>query len=409
MSIEWIQYNERVVGQNHPTLTDTINRPLRGFLLALGVDPEADTFDFLTQAVADLLYAPLASPAFTGTPTAPTAAPGTNNTQLATTEYVDLAVAGAAAGGDLDDLDDVDTSGVANGDVLGFDSGDSTWKPVQRLSQAQADALYSALGHTHAFASLTSIPTTLAGYGITDAYTKAVIDAALALLAPLASPALTGNPTAPTQAPGDNSTKIATTAYVEAAVAAGGGGGGGGNSKYPHAGTTDLEIWYSPLHAVGDRTISNFNSANIRAVPFVAPGRGGTLDRIAIEITSIAAANNMRLGLYNSKGSGNIYPDELIVDSGDLSTGSLGQVAHTISEALVAGEVYWLALISSATIGVRALASASQDRTILGGLGTGQHSHLVSAQAFGALPDPFPAGATKTAGTCPSFEIRFSA
>lgn len=32
------------------------------------------------------------------------------------------------------------------------------------------------------------------------------------------SPALTGTPTAPTQSPGDNSTKIATTAYVDAAV-----------------------------------------------------------------------------------------------------------------------------------------------------------------------------------------------
>jgi len=33
--------------------------------------------------------------------------------------------------------------------------------------------LYSLLGHTHTFASLTSIPTTLAGYGITDAATSA--------------------------------------------------------------------------------------------------------------------------------------------------------------------------------------------------------------------------------------------
>jgi hypothetical protein len=36
----------------------------------------------------------------------------------------------------------------------------------------------------------------------------------------LASPAFTGNPTAPTQLQGDNSTKLATTAYVAAAVAA---------------------------------------------------------------------------------------------------------------------------------------------------------------------------------------------
>lgn len=42
----------------------------------------------------------------------------------------------------------------------------------------------------------------------------------LALLAPLASPALTGTPTAPTASGTDNSTQIATTAQVQAALAA---------------------------------------------------------------------------------------------------------------------------------------------------------------------------------------------
>jgi hypothetical protein len=37
--------------------------------------------------------------------------------------------------------------------------------------------------------------------------------------APLASPAFTGSPTAPTQSPSDNSNNLATTAYVETAVA----------------------------------------------------------------------------------------------------------------------------------------------------------------------------------------------
>lgn len=45
--------------------------------------------------------------------------------------------------------------------------------------------------------------------------------AALDLKAPLASPAFTGNPTAPTPTAGDNDTSIATTAFVTAAVAAG--------------------------------------------------------------------------------------------------------------------------------------------------------------------------------------------
>lgn len=41
----------------------------------------------------------------------------------------------------------------------------------------------------------------------------------LTVYAPLASPALTGSPTAPTQTASDNSTKIATTAYVTGAIA----------------------------------------------------------------------------------------------------------------------------------------------------------------------------------------------
>lgn len=49
----------------------------------------------VTNLTSDLaLKAPLASPALTGTPTAPTASPNTNNTQLATTAYVDNAILG---------------------------------------------------------------------------------------------------------------------------------------------------------------------------------------------------------------------------------------------------------------------------------------------------------------------------
>jgi hypothetical protein len=44
------------------------------------------------------LKAPKDSPTFTGTPAAPTAAPGTNTTQLATTAFVKVAADAAAAG-----------------------------------------------------------------------------------------------------------------------------------------------------------------------------------------------------------------------------------------------------------------------------------------------------------------------
>ena len=50
-------------------------------------DPHAQYID---QQRGDARYAPLASPALTGTPTAPTAAAGTNTTQIATTAFVRL-------------------------------------------------------------------------------------------------------------------------------------------------------------------------------------------------------------------------------------------------------------------------------------------------------------------------------
>jgi hypothetical protein len=51
-----------------------------------------------------------------------------------------------------------------------------------------------------------------------DADYAATITNALAAKAPLASPALTGNPTAPTQTLGNDSTRVATTEFVKAAI-----------------------------------------------------------------------------------------------------------------------------------------------------------------------------------------------
>ena len=77
-----------------------------------------------------------------------------------------------------------------------------------------------------AFTGTVTIPTVA---GSTDNTTKAAstafVQACITALgisnyAPLASPALTGSPTAPTQSSTDNTTKIATTAFVQAVVSA---------------------------------------------------------------------------------------------------------------------------------------------------------------------------------------------
>lgn len=62
---------------------------------------------------------------------------------------------------------------------------------------------YAASNHTHSNYSLTS-----------HTHNYAAASHSHSNYAPLASPALTGNPTAPTQAAGNNSTRLATTAFV---------------------------------------------------------------------------------------------------------------------------------------------------------------------------------------------------
>lgn len=73
-----------------------------GTASALTYDLSSNTFTgTLAQfntACSDADFAASASPAFTGTPTAPTAAPGTNTTQIATTAFVTAAASSTSSG-----------------------------------------------------------------------------------------------------------------------------------------------------------------------------------------------------------------------------------------------------------------------------------------------------------------------
>lgn len=137
---------------------------LKEIAAAINNDPKFS--ETINNALA--LKAPLASPAFTGTPTAPTASQGTNSTQIANTAFVKAAITALINGapGTLDTLKEI-AAAINN-----------------------------------------------------DPNFSTTINNALALKAPLASPALTGIPTAPTAAQGTNNTQIATTAYVRAAISA---------------------------------------------------------------------------------------------------------------------------------------------------------------------------------------------
>ncbi len=120
-------------------------------------DASTQTTAGVSAATVAATYAPLASPALTGNPTAPTPATADNDTSIATTAFV------------------------------------------------------KAQGY------LTSAPVTSVA-GKTGAVTLVVGDVSGA--APLASPALTGTPTAPTATTGTNTTQVATTAFVQQEVPA---------------------------------------------------------------------------------------------------------------------------------------------------------------------------------------------
>lgn len=76
------------------------------------------------------------------------------------------------------------------------------------------------LWHTGNFdpATKANKATTLAGYGISNAYTAGQIDSALNLKASLASPVFTGAPGCPTAPIGSNNALLANTAFVQKAV-----------------------------------------------------------------------------------------------------------------------------------------------------------------------------------------------
>ena len=86
-------------------------------------------------------------------------------------------------------------------------------------SHAQIDTHISGATLNHTAADIINVPTGSPGIGSTNV--QAAIDELYIEKVSADSPALTGNPTAPTQLTGDNSTSIATTAYVDTTAASG--------------------------------------------------------------------------------------------------------------------------------------------------------------------------------------------
>jgi hypothetical protein len=211
----------------NPALGDASGRVATTLFVDESVeDLRSWTASYFATLVNLSAYAPLNSPVFTGTPSAPTPAPGSNTGQLATTAFVAAAVSAS-------------TSGVAS-----FNTRTGT----VTLTAADVTAAGGALLAGPTFTGTPAAPTAAPGTGTTQLATTAFVAAAITSMtagvasfntrtgavtltaadvtgaggAPLASPTFTGTPAAPTASPGSTSTtQLATTAFVQSAIAAG--------------------------------------------------------------------------------------------------------------------------------------------------------------------------------------------
>ena len=233
----------------------------------------------VAEAFVVASYAPLASPALTGNPTAPTQTAGDNSTKIATDAFVTTAVANAIAGVNpavavqAATTQASDTSGLtynngASGIGATFTGTNNTAVTIDGYTFTTAgqrllvkNDTQSPSGAFNGIYSLTQVQTAITppiftratdynspsdmnntgaipvqggtvntttswlltsqvvSVGVTP-LTYVEFSANPATLAPLASPAFTGIPTAPTASLGTNSTQVATTAFTYNAVSA---------------------------------------------------------------------------------------------------------------------------------------------------------------------------------------------
>jgi hypothetical protein len=161
-----------------------------------------------------------------------------------------------------------------------------------------------------------------------------------------------------------------------------------------------------PFHATGRfygtpfiNVLTTFAaSANVLySIPLLVP-YNRTYTTIGIEVTTLAASTNARLGIYKDKylesgATEGGYPRELVLDAGTVDCSTTGAKTITISQALTAGW-YWLALVANGAPTFR----ANSQSTALPFLGFTSGTDVVIyvgwsvAFTYGTLPSPFTGG-----------------
>lgn len=181
---------------------------------------------------------------------------------------------------------------------------------------------------------------------------------------------------------------------------------------YRKTGTTTYERWYTFSNvAFVPTTSTSYTQNTMRAVAFIV-SKTITLDRIAMEITTIGtAASVVRIGIYDDV---NGVPTNLILDAGTIAGDSASFQSITINQTLTPG-LYWLTCLHNSGSGIIFRAVAAAQITCVTGvpstLGSGTIGGVItSTQAYGTLPAIFSTTAIAVSVLTPAIiSVRLSA
>lgn len=455
-----------IVASTDPRLTDSRTPTAHASTHAsAGADPVTLAQSQVTSLVADLaLKAPLASPALTGTPTAPTATGGTNTTQLATTAFVAtgyqpldsdltaiaalsttafgralLALADAAAlrtAAALGTAATADTgTGAAN--VPTITQADARYQPLDSdltaiaalattaygrafLALADASAGRTALG-LGALATLADVTASLIsdasanGRSLITAADYAAMRTLLGLVigtnvqafdAELA--AIAGLTSAADRVPyftGSGTAALATlTSYMRTLLDDTDADTARGTLALAGPGRGGLLSGTVKfvLPGVYEFAISTQTlTANIiRYGPFVVEDRSITVDQLVTEVTTLQAASGVYLGIYNADSGW--QPTSLVVDGGTVDSTTNGVKTATVNVTLPPGRYLW-AVLSNAAVALRSFRGGSfmGFQTAIGA--TPLVPSVSVAQTYGALPSTGTAWTAEGGGSSTGF------
>ena len=181
-------------------------------------------------------------------------------------------------------------------------------------------------------------------------------------------------------------------------------------SWFRQVGTSPFTLIHSPGTVRTTNTTGAATLGTLFATPFLS-GRGGVIDTIYFEVTTGVATAVGRCGIYTSTSDTNLYPDALVVDSGEFDCSTATVKSASISVRLDPNKVYWFVTNFGTAAPTIRLSGSPACGPILGDastIGSTTRTGITVASSYAALPSTFPGSAAFTTSAMPLICVRYS-